>query len=79
MYSCKEERYTKSRALRVRRRKATISRVFVGKPSMKHTNHKVIITAHIYDRRKKFYLKKSKDTISLENLSKAFIPNNNRP
>lgn len=76
IYSSKEEKYTKSRPLRVRRRKAIISRVFVGKPCMKHTNDKVIIIAHTYDRRKKLYKKRSKDAISIEILKKKVLGKN---
>lgn len=69
IYSAKEENYTKSKRLRVRRRKNTVNRVLVGKPGMKHTNDKVIIVAHTYNARKNHYVKALKESVSMDNFA----------
>lgn len=65
----------KSKRLRVRDRRLTVDRVLVSKPDMKHTNDKINITIHTYDRRKLHYINKLKAVNSLDALQNSELFN----
>ena len=58
LYSVKLEKKIKSRRLRIRFRRLSTNRILVSKAEFKHTSDKVIITVHVYNRQKNYYLNK---------------------
>lgn len=68
IYSRKLEKRIKSMFLRIRFRKLSTNRVLVSKTELKHTNKKIIITAYLYNRQKKYYTEKLKKSITTNKL-----------
>lgn len=60
LYNKNVERKLRRKALALRFRKISTSRIFLSKGEFKHTNNKVIITLYIYNRQKNNYLLKLK-------------------
>lgn len=65
LYSRKLEKNIRSPHLRTRLRRLSIKRFLVSKAESKHTSKKVIITLYLYNRQKKYYLKKMKKIATL--------------
>ena len=57
-YSRKLEKKIKARRLRARKRRLSINRILISRAELKHTNDKVIITIHVYNRQMIYYLNK---------------------
>jgi hypothetical protein len=60
LYNKKAERKIRRKRIYNRRRKLSISRIFLSKGEFKHTNNKVIITLYVYNKQKNNYLQKLK-------------------
>src|SRR5258706_9901203 len=60
LYNRKAERKIRRKRIYNRRRKLSISRIFLSKGEFKHTNNKVIITLYVYNKQKNNYLQKLK-------------------
>ena len=60
LYNKKIEKKIRRKKIYNRRRKLSISRIFISKGEFKHTNNKVIITLYIYNKQKNNYLQKLK-------------------
>ena len=68
IYSRKLEKKIKSLFLRIRLRKLSTNKILVSKAELKHTNNKVVITAYLYNRQKKYYTEKLKKSITTNKL-----------
>ena len=58
LYNNKFYKNTRSKRLRIRRKRPSTNRLLVSKPNLKHTNDKVNIIVYTYNRRKKYYVNK---------------------
>lgn len=72
LYNKNIERKLRRKALALRFRKISTSRIFLSKGEFKHTNNKVIITLYIYNRQKNNYLLKLKKRYLKKLLKKTF-------
>ena len=70
LYSLKLIKKTRSKRFRARGKRSSTNRLLVGKPDLKHMNDKIIITAYVYNRRKKYYINKIKKTTTLDRVKK---------
>lgn len=61
MYSKNLEKKVKTPRLRMWMRRSSIKRILVSKAELKHTNEKVTIVLHIFNRQKTYYLNKMQD------------------
>ena len=68
IYSKKLEKKIKSLYIRIRLRRLSTNKILVSKAELKHTNNKLIITAYLYNRQKKYYTEKLKKTINTTRL-----------
>ncbi len=68
VYSKRLEKKIKSMYIRIRFRKLSTNRILVSKAEIKHTNDKVIITACLYNRQKKYYTEKLRRSITISKL-----------
>ena len=69
-YSLKLGDQTRFKRLRIRNRKASINRLLVSEPDLKHTSDKVNVTVYTYDKRKSYYLNKIGRNATIDNIVK---------
>ena len=67
-YNIGLEKNARSLRARRRRRKASINKILIGRPSFKHTNNDVVINIHYYNRRAKYYVNKINRAKTIENI-----------
>ena len=68
IYSRKLEKKIKSMYIRIRFRKLSTNKILVSKTQIKHSNNKIMITACLYNRQKKYYTEKLKKSITTNKL-----------
>ena len=71
LYSNKLEKSTGLRRLRIKSRRSKTNRIFVSRPTLKHTSTNVLITIYIYNRQKVYYNNKLKQLDELMQLIKS--------
>ena len=71
LYSNKLEKSAGLRRLRVKSRRSKTNRIFISKPTLKHTSSNVLITMYIYNRQKVYYNNKLKQLDELMQLIKS--------
>jgi hypothetical protein len=77
LYNRKIERKIRRKKIYNRRRRLSISRIFLSKGEFKHTNNRVIITLYIYNKQKNNYLQKLRRRYIIKFLKKNNLSKNN--
>lgn len=70
LYNLQLTKKARSKRFRARNRRSSTNRLLVSKPDLKHMNDRIIVTAYVYNRRKKYYINKIKKTSTLDCIKK---------